>query len=149
MKQRLESPREFNTPAEMLARATFLATLAMLAFGLLLTVAGVVAWQPHWLAGGLAAVGFAWAGRAWLRRRGELEPVERAFNGLFADERATDGAPAAQLLSLLERWEAMEEKRGTAEFDPWELQALRNEIRAVVASDPALEALFMRLQRAA
>lgn len=148
MKHRLESHREFNSPAVMLERATFLAILAALAGGILLTIVGVVAWQPHWSAAGLGVVGLAWAGRAWLQRRGEFGPAERALADMGETGAALDSARVAELMALLERWEQMEAKRGSAEFDPWALQSVRNEIRVVVESDPALAELFSRLQRA-
>lgn len=147
MKNPLDSHREFNTPAVMLARATFLATLAALAGGILLMIAGVVAWQPHWSVAGLGVVGLACVGRAWLQRRGEFAPAERALGEVLESGPPLDSPHAVRLMFLLEQWEDMEGKRGSAEFDPWALQALRNEIRCEVESDPALAELFRRLQR--
>lgn len=147
MKEPLDSHREFNTPAEMLSRATFLATLGAVALGLLLMIAGVVVWRPEWAFVGLAVLALACTGRAWLQRRGELAPTERSFERLWAGAPAPDEERAAQLMTLLGQWEAMEEKRGAPDFDPWALQELRNEIRRVVESDPALEQLFDRLRQ--
>ena len=148
MKPRLESDQGFNTPAEMLGRAVFLATLAALAVGILLTILGLVVWQPVWSLVGLGVVGLACVARAWLQRRGTWEQAERALDHMAWSDDTLESARAAELMGLLERWEAMEQTRGTPEFDPWALQALRNEIRAVVESDPALQALFKRLQQA-
>lgn len=147
MKEPLDSHRELNAPAELLWRATLSLSLAVLAVGILLTIGGVVVWRLEWTGLGLAAVALACAGRCWLRRRRELEP--RALEALWAEAPAPDESRAARLLELLERWEAMEGRRGEPDFDPWALQELRNEIRTVVESDPALEQLFDRLRQAA
>ena len=149
MKDRLPSDHEFNTPAEMLARATFLAVLTALATGILLTIAGVWAAEARLALAGLGALVFAAAGRAWLQRRGQFDAADRAFDALAQHEPPIDETRGRQLLVLLEQWEAMEGKRGSPDFDPWALQVLRNDIRAAVESDPALTRLFTELQRAA
>ena len=149
MKPPLESEREFNSPAEMLARATFLGVLAALAAGILLMVAGLLVAEVRLAAAGLATLGLAAAGKAWLQRRPELDSVECAIESIGDHLPVPDESRSRQLLALLEEWESMEQKRGTPEFDPWALQALRNDIRKVVESDPALSQLFNELQRAA
>jgi hypothetical protein len=46
------------------------------------------------------------------------------------------------LLELLRAWDTLEHRRGSVDFDPWELQSVRHDIRAAIAEDPALERLF-------
>jgi hypothetical protein len=149
MRDGLQSDREFNTPAEMLTRATFLAMLATFTAGILLTLAGLIAAEVRLSLAGLAALIFAGVSRAWLQKREALEPSERALAEFAESSPPPDEASGRQLLALLEQWEQLEQKRGTPEFDPWALQALRNDIRKVVESDSALSQLFSELQRAA
>jgi hypothetical protein len=143
------SDPEFNTPAEMLVRAAFLGMLTALAAGILLTIAGLLAAEIKLSVAGLAALGFAFWSRSWLHRRGDLHGAERALQTVSEEAPPIDEARGHQLLALLHEWETLEQKRGTPDFDPWALQALRNDIRRVVESDPALSQLFTELQRAA
>ena len=149
MKDPLPHEREFNTPAEMLSRAAFLAMLATLSAGILLTIAGLVAAEIRLALAGLGALAMAGGSRAWLQRRGELESVERSLEDIVERTPPLDETRGRHLLELLQEWEALEQKRGSPDFDPWALQALRNDIRQVVESDPALAHLFHELQRAA
>lgn len=149
MKERLPTDRELSPPGELCARATLLVMLVAVACGILLTIAGVVRAQPHWSATGLLVVGLAWVMRSWLQRRDDAPPAGPGLNELLQETPPLSDSRAAELVSLLDEWEAMEAKRGSPEFDPWALQVLRNDIRRTVASDPALEELFTRLQRAA
>jgi hypothetical protein len=149
MKAPSDSDREFNTPAEMLTRATFLGVLTALTVGILLTVAGLVVAETRLSIVGLVTLGFAGVVRAWLQRRVEAAPGEFAIESIVQNTPQPDESRSRQLLELLEEWESMEEKRGSPDFDPWALQALRNDIRKVVESDPALSRLFTELQRAA
>lgn len=140
---------EFNSPTVMLSRAVFLAMLAGFSGGVLLTIAGLVTAEARLALAGIGTLMVAGASRAWLQRRGEFEPADRALDEMVACIPPPDEARGRELLALLDQWEALEQKRGSADFDPWELQALRNDIRRVVASDPALERIFTELQRAA
>jgi hypothetical protein len=149
MKEQLESPRELNPPPEMLARATFALAVAAVTSGILLTIVGVVAAQLHVTLCGLLAVALGWSVRAWIRRRGEQAQGACVIEQVWDNAPTLDEARAVELMTLLEQWEAEEEKRGTPQFDPWALQTLRNEIRKVVESDPGLEQLFTRLRQAA
>ncbi len=149
MKPPSHSDREFNTPAEMLTRATFLGVLAALTAGILLTIAGLLVSEARIALAGLGVLGLAGAGRAWLQHRAEFERAENAWETVAESSAAMDETRGRQLMALLEEWESLEEKRGSPDFDPWALQILRNDIRKVVESDPALTQLFRELQRAA
>lgn len=139
---------DFNSPAEMMARAMFLFTHAALVAGIVLTVAGVLAWQLRLTLAGLAALGAASVGRNWLRNR-EATSEDQALEAIIASSPPLDDECVAKLIELLELWETLEQKRGSPEFDPWAVQAVRHDIRMVVESDPALEQLFSRLREAA
>lgn len=147
MKGRLESHGEFSHSAESVSRAMALTTMAA-SLGFLLGVAGAITGQLGWAAAGLAGFSAAWMARCWLQR-GEASAAERVINDALSEGLTIDDAQAAELMRLLEDWEREEAKRGTADFDPWALQALRNEIRCKVEGDPALEELFDRLRQAA
>ena len=149
MKPPSDSDREFNTPAEMLTRATFLGVLTALTVGILLTVAGLVVAETRLAIVGLVTLGCAGLVRSWLQRRVGAADDEFALECIAQNTPQPDESRSRQLLELLDAWEAMEEKRGSPDFDPWALQALRNDIRKVVESDPALSQLFTELQRAA
>lgn len=149
MKDPHHRDREFNTPAEMFNRASLFAAQAAFAIGSLLTIAGVLARELQWSIAGVGVIALAWSGRAWLQRRGGFDSADRAVDNLSRAGPAPDEERAEELMLLLERWEALEQKRGSPEFDPWTLQVLRNDIRRAVESDPALERLFTNLRRAA
>lgn len=140
---------DFNPPAMMLSRAVFFVMLAGFGVGIVLSIAALVTAEARLALAGIGVLTLAVASRIWLQRRGELERAERALDAIVACTPSPDEARGRELLALLDQWEALERRRGSADFDPWELQALRNDIRRVVASDPALERLFTELQRAA
>lgn len=148
------SDQEFNSPGEILERLGFAVCLLCFAGGLLLTLAGVIAVRlPLILAGG-AALTSAWAMRAWLRRRGAFESAAAAMDTFAEAELPVETAETAELRTarlraLLCEWETAEGKRGSPGFDPWALQAVRNDIQAAIEGDPALAALFHGHRRAA
>ena len=133
---------ELNTPQEMLVRASYLACLALFTGGILAALAGAASHNP-WLAlAGLAAVAVAGLSRGWLRRHGHFETAEAAFNAVARMEPPLDVARVTELIRLLREWEEAERKRGSPDFDPWAVQSLRHDIRAMVEKDPALDRLF-------
>ena len=139
---------ELNTLAEMGARIVFLLTHAAWAGGLVCAVAGVLTLQVSLGVAGGAALLAAWAGNHWLRHR-DTAREDRVLAAILAQSPPLDENRVAELIELLERWEALEQQRGSPEFDPWAVQALRHDIRVVVESDPALEQLFLNLRAAA
>jgi hypothetical protein len=140
---------EFNTPQEMLLRASFAICLAAFAAGILLILGGMATRSLPLLGFGLGALALAGLVREWLRRNDHLSHVQRVIEEIAAEAPPLDPARTAQLAKLLTEWEAMEAKRGSPEFDPWALQALRNDIRNAVERDPALESLFREIERRA
>ena len=148
MNGHLPGNRDFNTPAEMLARAMFMGMLVALTTGILLMIAGLVGEQPRLLLAGLGALGITWVARTWLHRSGALDSSAAAAVAMI-DTAGFNEDHGRELLRLLEEWEKLEQQRGSPEFDPWALQVVRNDIRKVVESDPALTRMFDELQRAA
>jgi hypothetical protein len=133
---------EFNTPQEMLVRASYLACLVLFTAGILATLAGAASHNVPLVLLGFAALGLAALSRGWLRRHGHFDAAEAAFNEVARLEPPLDVARVTELIRLLREWEAAEKKRGSPEFDPWTVQSLRHDIRAMVETDPALERLF-------
>ena len=148
MKPRWED-NEFNTPQEMLVRATFLACLAAFTGGILLMLAGAAAHDLRLV--GLGALGLISAGlmRSWLCRHGRFDEAEAALHEIGQAGPPTDAARVAELVRLLRQWEELESRRGSPGFDPWAVQAIRHDIRDMVDADPALEGLFHDPRRAA
>jgi hypothetical protein len=133
---------EFNTPQEMLQRAVFLLCLATLTGGILLTLAGAASHDARLFGGGAATLVVSMLSREWLQRRGRLSEAENAFNAVAEVKPGLDAQHVAELVRLLQEWEQLEKKRGSADFDPWAVQALRHDIRVMVEKDPALDRLF-------
>ena len=143
MKTDPPDPRlEFNTPAEMLERATYLAFLGAGVAGLSLLIVSAVTRDPRYLASAVIALLISSLARDWLRRHQKLKPAAEALDAFATGERLVEGTEVNQLLSLLREWDALEQKRGSPDFDPWAVQALRNDIQRVVTKDPALNRLF-------
>jgi hypothetical protein len=126
----------------MLVRAAYLAMLAAFLGGVILVVTGLVSGQWRLVAAGIGAWVVGALTRGWLRRTGKWAQADAAFNAMTACGPPVNESRVAELVALLRQWEAHEQKRGSAEFDPWALQVVRNDIRALVADDPALEQLL-------
>lgn len=148
MKSRWDD-NEFNTPEEMLVRATFLVCLASFTAGILLLMAGALARELRLVAVGAGLLALASLTREWLRRRGKFEQAEAAWQEVPSLNASVEAARVDELVRLLRQWDEMEARRGSPAFDPWALQSLRHDIREMIESDPALEGLFHDLRRAA
>jgi hypothetical protein len=115
--------------------AVALACVALL-YGLLFS------WPELVLAGGLSAAA------AYLLRlllQGKLEAGEGQavrFDEVDDEISESDSGRVGDLVGLLREWERLERTRGSARFDPWELQSVRREIRMAVDDDQCLEQLF-------
>jgi hypothetical protein len=138
----LRDDNEFNSPREMLIRATFLLCLATFPGGILITLAGAATHDPRLLAVGILLLMTAALLRAWLRGQGRFEAADAALHEITQTGTPPDFARVAELVRLLREWEALERHRGSPGFDPWALQAIRHDIRVMVEEDPALEGLF-------
>lgn len=132
----------FNTPEEMRVRLFFLVSIGGLLAGIVLTMVGTLSGDVRLLAAGVIALALSGIARHALHRTGRFEEAEASFEALRQAEPAPDEARVNELVRLLQQWEQLERSRGSAKFDPWELQSLRHDIRALVEKDPALERLF-------
>jgi hypothetical protein len=141
--------REFNSPEEMVARLGYLICLAMLPAGVLLVIAGVISQRFLLLIAGVAALATGWLMREGLRKREQLDPAARSLDAVPMLGSAAEETRLARLVALLREWDALEQRRGTAAFDPWAVQAVRNDIVAVIEQDPALLSLFRAHRHAA
>lgn len=140
---------EFNTPEEMLVRATFLACLTAFTAGIILLLAGAAAREFRLIAAGTLSLVVAVLMRSWLKRNGKFDEADNALHAVSQAEASPHDARITELVRLLQLWEQLEKKRGSPGFDPWAVQAVRHDIREMVEADPALERLFHGSQRAA
>ena len=116
---------QLNTPAEMFVRLVYVARFLFFLISLICGVFTLSRGSLHdvgKLAVFLAAMITC---HLWLKRRGKLDACDRALEAMFND---THMPADADLDALLERRQALEEKRGTPGFDPWAMQAVRREI---------------------
>jgi hypothetical protein len=139
--------REFNTPQEMLVRATFLVCLVAFASGIIVTLAAAVARDFRLLALGIALLCTGALTRNWLSRKGRFESAEMSFREFARPGSQLDPAHVAELSRLLREWEELERLRGSPRFDPWAVQSIRHDIRVMIEQDPALGRLFDGRQR--
>ena len=140
---------EFNTPEEMLVRATFLVCLAAFTVGVISLLAGAVSHEIRLVAAGVLSLVLSALTRSWLKRNGKFEEAEQVFDCAVQTEESPHDARITELIRLLQLWEKLEHKRGSPGFDPWAVQAVRHDIREMVEADPALEGLFRSSRRAA
>ena len=141
MKPRPED-NEFNTPEEMLVRATFLLCVAGFTTGILFMLAGAARHELRLVGIGALLLMLAAVARVWLRKQGRFAPSDAAWQEFADAAPAADHAKIDELVQLLRKWDRLERQRGSPGFDPWALQSLRHEIRAMIETDPALERLF-------
>jgi hypothetical protein len=141
--------KEFNSPAEMLARVAYLVVLASIPAALLLSITAVATHDGRIWVGGLAAGFVGWLARDRLIRSGQFEPAARALEMLPDTAEAGDDNRVRELIELLRQWDALERRRDLPDFDPWAVQAVRNEITRLIEDDPALQTLFRTHRQAA
>lgn len=132
----------FVSPREMLGRVAFVGGLASLTAGLVLVPVGLLIARFDVALLGLASYGVAWGARHWLRAQSDIfVPRDHPFAFDLAD--VDTGDPQVQrLVALVQAWRKLEDKRGSPEFDPWAVQAVRHDVKAVLDESPALRRLF-------
>ncbi len=126
----------FNTPAEMWARLVFVSRYLFFLGGLVLSASALLDGSGTDALKALVFFAAMIAGHQWLKSRGKLADCERAFDAMFSGTGFPDEDDGLQ--NLLARRAALEEKRGTPGFDPWEVQAVRREISDYVRQHPEL-----------
>lgn len=146
---------EISSAERVLERVVLLVFVASLIVGGGLVSVGILAGQGSLLVQGAVGCGVAWLSREWLCQRGRFDALVSSFDrGLGGDETGggEGGGEESELLRLarlLRQLDAMERRRGRADFDPWALQSLRHEIRELAANDPGVTRLFEHVRRAA
>ena len=138
-------PAKTNTPSEILVRLALVLSLFVVVAGLALFLTGWASQRAAPVLGGLACLLVAMGGLVALRTWApaataaglDFDPIPSDPTHASAGDR-----PVEQLVGLLQQWEQLEHGRGSPDFDPWAVQAVRHDIRAVVEADPTLEQLF-------
>jgi len=135
-----------NTPVEILVRMTLVVSLFIVVAGLALFLTGCATRRGLEAGGGLACLLTATGGMLALRTWAPAATAAALDFDPLCSPRALASAsgerPVEQLVDLLQQWEELEHGRGSPGFDPWAVQAVRHDIRAVVEADPTLERLF-------
>lgn len=137
-------PAIFERLMFLLFMAAFIGAGAMIAVGIF----GV---QLRVVVMGVLSAAIAWMAREWLCRRGRFEALVASFDSLAqrGDEGSGEETSFGRLARLLRELDQLERRRGSAKFDPWAVQSLRNEIRGMIADDPTLGRLLESHRRAA
>ncbi len=116
-----------HPPGEIAARISFLVGVAFSMIGPALVVVGVRQHQPVKLVSGVTcALAAAWLLR-WLYRQRRLGLLARSLAD-FSFGPGPGSTGDARVQRLQAELEAMEARRGTAGFDPWEALRLRREL---------------------
>jgi hypothetical protein len=124
----------FNTPAEMWVRFVFASRYILFFASLVFGASALIEGSLHEASKAVVSFAAMIAGHQWLKRRGKLAECDRALEGMFRGDATPDGDDGLE--SLLRRRAALEQKRGTPGFDPWEVQAVRREISDYVRAHP-------------
>jgi hypothetical protein len=120
----------------------FLLCGAAFTLGIILLLAGAAGHDITIAAAGALLLVMGGGARSWLREREKLESADLAWSEVGHAGPPAEAERVAELVRLLRKWEQLESRRGSPAFDPWALQAIRHDIRAMVETDPALERLF-------
>jgi hypothetical protein len=148
----MNSPAGYSTPVPASAPSTLSLRLALVAYlvavaaSFVLVFYSVIFMRAELLAGAVVAGAIALAARVVLRER---MPDGMKTEAIFDEETISTEEPTTVesgrvggLVNLLREWDALEQARGSADFDPWALQSARHEIRNAIGEDPTLERLF-------
>jgi hypothetical protein len=129
-------PRDtrLNTPAEMLVRLVFAARYICFFAGAFFSASALHYGSAYDALKALALFALMVAGHVWLKRGDKLAECDRALDAMFHGDTTPDDEDG--LYALLNRREALEQRRGTPGFDPWEVQAVRREISDYVKTHP-------------
>jgi hypothetical protein len=135
-----------SAPSTLSLRLAMVAYLVAVAASFVLVFYSIIFMRAELLAGAGVSGAIALAARAVLRER---MPAGLNTETVFDEETISlegsgtvESRRIAGLMSLLREWDALEQARGSADFDPWALQSARHEIRNAIGEDPTLERLF-------
>jgi hypothetical protein len=102
-------------------------------------VAAAFGERDGWLAaGGLGAMLVAALLRRLLRRMGQLEACQREGEIVTAPDSpwCPESGAVVRLRALIRQQAALEARRGSAEFDPWEFGAVRQQVSVYARQHP-------------
>ena len=127
----------------MLARAGYLLCVAGFGAAIVLTALGTMLRDLQMLGSGLVSLAAAGVLREWLHRGGHFERADTLFREFLGRGKAEESAPAefTTLMNLLQEHDKLERQRGSPGFDPWQLLAVRHDIREIVEKHPGLQRL--------
>jgi hypothetical protein len=136
----------FNTPAEIGARFVCLVYLACATAGVVCPLYALVSRDATTFLIGLCAGVLAWLCRSWLQEPQQFARIKDLFeevpSGALTPRTDVGETSLDRLIPLLHQLDELERKRGARDFDPWALQSVRREIKALVAEHPALARAF-------
>ena len=134
---RMKPSHRFNPPAEIAARAAYLAKGILGYAGVIMLFAAAVEHDVAGLLRGALCLAVSMLLHALLLRSGRLEACRDSLDAIGASEPPLpEGEDSSGFASLLEQRNCIEAKRGTPDFDPWSLSAVRHQIRAYLDAHP-------------
>lgn len=129
--------REFNPPAVIAARLSFLLVLLGWGAAVVLFVAGAVTQNMMHLGSGTALAATSFLIHGWLRRNQRWANVVDSFKSFgFGD------TPSSDFSRQVQEWEALRIRRGTPGFDAWKFLQLQRDIESKAKNDPQLAAFW-------
>ena len=141
-----------NTLNAVSMRLAWVTYLVAVAAGCVLAFYSVIFTRADFLVGAAIAGVVSWVSRSVLRDGLEAAASDGDLLGeeeLFSEENeAVHASRVDGLVNLLREWDRLESARGTAGFDPWALQSVKNELRAAVNDDSVLAKLLCSPVRA-
>lgn len=137
-------PSGFNTPAEIGVRLVYLLYLSLCVASLVSGLYAVAIQRLEFGVTALLCAPLAYLCRCWLQEGRRCDVVESLDFPLAQLEEPHRNDQLAHFIELVDAWDRLEAKRGTADFHPWELQSVRHEIQQLIHKTPSLARLFRR-----
>ncbi|MFT3783627.1 MAG: hypothetical protein QM790_16560 [Nibricoccus sp.] len=131
-----------NTAGGFLKRVVYCSYLVSVAGTSIFGFTGLVQGNVAVLLTAVLALACALLARSWLRENfSDLEATDPEWDALVENKNARGSLAAyrlGELAGLLSKWETLESTRGSGAFDPWELQSVKHEIRALLRESDEL-----------
>ncbi|PTY04635.1 hypothetical protein DB347_18140 [Opitutaceae bacterium EW11] len=135
---------DFNRPAEIAVRVIYLIYLSLAVASLISGVYALALQRLDFAAAALLGTPLAYLCRRWLQEESRYEVAESFDFPAVQQEESHHNEQLADFIGLVETWDRLEARRGTPEFDPWELQSVRHEIQHLIDKTPSWARLFRR-----
>ncbi len=144
----MKSSDRFDPPAEMAARAAYLAKGALGLLGVVLSISASLERDLPFLLRGTLCLAVSMLLHSLLARSGRLEACRDSLDAIGASEPPLpEGEDSINFASLLERRKRLEAQRGTPDFNPWDLSTVRHQIRAYLDAHPDFALRFRAYER--